>query len=260
MENEIWKDVKGYEGCYKVSNYGNVKSIERYVNNSDHSKRLVRERILTLSKKDNDYLYVRLSKGNNAKHLYVHRLVGEAFLPNRGKLNVINHIDEIKDNNNVKNLEWCTHAYNITYKGAMKRMVKSRNKTGGSNAERKISQYTLDGVYIRTYPSIEKAAMYLGVTAENISSVLRGKSHIANGYQWIDYNGKRFINPYIKKRLTSVIQYTMDGVLIKRYNSIAEASRMTNSRAAHIHSCCNKLRLSTNGFKWTYDPLNNKYK
>lgn len=108
---EIWKDIKGYEGKYQVSNLGNVKSLERF----DKYNRYVKEKILIPRKHTGGYLRVGLSR----KDFYIHRLVAEAFIPNLKNKKYINHIDGDKTNNNINNLEWCTanenmqHAYYI---------------------------------------------------------------------------------------------------------------------------------------------------
>ena len=107
--DEIWKDVKGYEGKYKVSNKGRIKSL-----NYQNSKK---EKLLHLriGKKRQGYLDVMLSSKNVQKRHKIHRLVAEAFIPNPNNYPEINHIDEDVSNNNVNNLEWCTKLYNLNY-------------------------------------------------------------------------------------------------------------------------------------------------
>lgn len=259
MNKEIWRDIQGYEEYYQVSNIGRVRSLDRLVVNTTKSKRLRKGRVLIPQIKDNGYMVANLSKNNRCKTCYIHRLVAKSFIPNPHRYNTVNHIDETRDNNNAMNLEWCTHGYNLTYNNAMQRMVKSRNKSKCRSSEKAISQYSLDGSYIKSYPSVAKASIALKTSEENIRSALKGKSKTAEGYQWIYQNGKRFISPYRNNRLVSVIQYTMNGELIKRHNSIAEAGRSTNSNASKVHSCCKGERKSTNKFRWSYDPTNSNY-
>ena len=114
-EAEIWKDVKGYEGLYQVSNLGNVKSLVGW-----NGKRYIeRERILkkTVHLACGNYYreIVRLTKDMKGKNFKVHRLVAEAFLPNPNNLPQVNHIDGNTFNNNVNNLEWCTNRENIIH-------------------------------------------------------------------------------------------------------------------------------------------------
>ena len=100
MKNEIWKPIDGYDHPYKVSNHGRV---------------LGKYGILRPYDNGYGYLIVDFRKGGKRKHLKVHRLVAEAFIPNIGDLPEVNHIDENKHNNDVSNLEWCDSRYNKTY-------------------------------------------------------------------------------------------------------------------------------------------------
>lgn len=101
---EVWKDIQGYEGKYEVSNKGNVKSIN-YLNTGVNKN-------LKLNRTRRGYTYVRLCKNGAAKYCLVHRLVGFHFLENEHNYPQINHIDGIRDNNHVSNLEWCTAKQN----------------------------------------------------------------------------------------------------------------------------------------------------
>lgn len=118
---EIWKDIKDYEGLYQVSNAGKVKSLSHYTRNSvNGGKRLTKGRILSSYKMPNGYLQVQLSRNETREKKYIHRLVAEMFLDNKENFSDVNHIDGNKDNNSVDNLEWCSHKDNQIH------MVKSR--------------------------------------------------------------------------------------------------------------------------------------
>lgn len=122
MNNEIWKDVCGFEGYYQVSNLGNVKRISHQSN----SKKLS-ERNKTLGTDKDGYKTVMLYMGTNTRKLCkVHRLVAEAFIPNSNNLPMVNHKDEKKDNNSVENLEWCDCIYNNNYGTRNSRLSKSK--------------------------------------------------------------------------------------------------------------------------------------
>lgn len=110
---EFWRDIKGYEGLYQISNFGNVKSVERIVKRGTNFKPVC-ERVLKTGDKDG-YKYVILSKNGKTKTGWVHRLVAQAFIPNPDKLPCINHKDENPSNNRVDNLEWCDREYNVNY-------------------------------------------------------------------------------------------------------------------------------------------------
>ena len=105
---EEWKDVKGYEGLYMISNLGRIKSLQG-------CKYRKQERILKQYKKTGGYYQVSLSKNHKSKWFTVHRLVAINFIDNPNNYPQINHIDENKSNNSASNLEWCTAKYNNNY-------------------------------------------------------------------------------------------------------------------------------------------------
>lgn len=122
---EIWKDIRGYEGIYQVSNLGRVRSLDRHVDYKWRDKvvtKLFKGKVLRLSYTSDGYLMIYLRKDGEDKYYAVHRLVAQAFIPNPSDLPFVNHKDECKDNNQVDNLEWCTHIYNCNYGTAIARM------------------------------------------------------------------------------------------------------------------------------------------
>ena len=119
--NEEWRDAVGYEGLYMVSNIGRVKSL-----NYLHTKK---EKILKPGKNTRGYLYVNLCKKGKIKNTRIHRLVCEAFLPNPLNLPQVNHINEIKEDNRVENLEWCSHIYNQNFGTRNERLAKAFSKS-----------------------------------------------------------------------------------------------------------------------------------
>ena len=121
LEQEIWKDIKNYEGLYKISNLGRVKSLPKYAGRSYR-----KEKILKTYLDKNGYVKVILCKNNRTRFLSIHRLLAEAFIPNPNDYPQINHKDENKQNNSLNNLEWCTCKYNINYGTRTKRDVEKR--------------------------------------------------------------------------------------------------------------------------------------
>lgn len=109
---EIWKDIKGYEGLYQVSNLGNVKSLDRIIISKD-KKRNIRGRILHLSICPDGYFFCHLCKNGKDKNCKVHRLVAETFIKNPDNYPCINHIDGNKLNNKIENLEWSSYSHNV---------------------------------------------------------------------------------------------------------------------------------------------------
>lgn len=96
--HEVWKDVKGYEGFYKISNFGNVKSLS--YNGTG------KERVLKKRDTGDGHFAVILYKNKSHKKHFIHRLVAEAFIPNPKALDAVHHINENPGDNRADNLEW----------------------------------------------------------------------------------------------------------------------------------------------------------
>lgn len=98
---EIFKDIQGFEGLYQISNMGKVKSFQNG-----------KEKILKEKRNSKGYLSVSLRKDKKNYSRKIHRLVGEAFVPNINNLPEIDHINTIRDDNRAENLRWVTHKEN----------------------------------------------------------------------------------------------------------------------------------------------------
>lgn len=120
MEAEIWKDIVGFEGYYQISNLGIVKSIIREIplttkcgnNTTRTSKEKFIKQKLNIS---GGYLKVDISKNAKQKQLLIHRLIAEYFIPNPYNKPMVNHINGIKTDNRIVNLEWCTQKENMKH-------------------------------------------------------------------------------------------------------------------------------------------------
>lgn len=148
---EEWRKITEYNN-YSVSNLGRVRNDRN-------------GRILKPFDNGKGYDKVELGKG---KKVYVHRLVGKAFIPNPKNLETINHIDHNTKNNRVENIEWMTRADNLRY-----------------SIEKPVEQYDLEtGELLATYPSITKCSELTGYNYWKLSDTLRGEYKKAYGYIW----------------------------------------------------------------------------
>ena len=174
---EQWKDVKGYEGVYQVSNLGRVRSLDHYVKTGHNGKRLSRGKVLKQDLTCNGYLFIKTSKKYKSKHLAVHRLVAKAFIENPKDLPDVNHKDETKHNNIATNLEWCNNSYNALYGTCQQRLTKYKQKP-----VEMVDKQTKNVVGV--FNSMKEASETLSICKEQISAVCRGKRKTAGGYIW----------------------------------------------------------------------------
>ena len=172
LNNEVWRNIDEYDN-YQVSNLGRVKSL-----NYNHTGK---EKILKPAKSRNGYLAVCLCKNGKCKQFKIHRLVAKAFIPNPNNLPECNHRNEIKTENCVDNLEWCSKQYNINYGTGTKRSAKKR--TNGKRSK-PVLQYDQDGNFIKEWPSANEVERQLGFGNGNISACCLGKYKQAYGYIW----------------------------------------------------------------------------
>jgi NUMOD4 motif/HNH endonuclease len=105
---EVFVDIQGYEGYYQVSNYGNVKSLDRVIKEKTGKTQTLKGRILKLRINPGGYYHVGLGKNGTRATFAIHQLVAQAFIPNPNKKRTVNHINGNKLNNSVSNLEWST--------------------------------------------------------------------------------------------------------------------------------------------------------
>ena len=148
-EKEIWKDVVGYEGLYEVSDFGNVRSVQRFVecyHNRSKCMKLqkVGGKVLKGTVDKYGYRSVALSKDGCVDRFFVHRLVAEAFISNPSNLPFVDHVSTIKTDNRVANLRWVTKETNnknvITVQHSSKKSFNTRMR-GTFRSERKTANF-----------------------------------------------------------------------------------------------------------------------
>ena len=194
---EIWKDIEDYEG-YQVSNFGRVRSLDRYNSRGCWIKGCILK--LTMDKKG--YLTVGLSKNNQRKTFKVHRLVALHFIPNIENKPEIDHINTIKTDNTVflnedgsinyekTNLRWTTRKENINNPLTKTKMQinagkPSKGKYGKEHpASKPIIQYDKDSNFIKEWECANDVERVLGISNKHIGSVCLGKRKSCGGYIW----------------------------------------------------------------------------
>lgn len=175
MSIEWWKYIPGYEGLYMASNWGRIRSLDRYVPHNKGGLRLIKGKTLKPILQNNGYLTVNLIDCNgNRKMVGVHRLVALAWLPNPGNLPTVDHINRDKTDNHIENLRWAD----------MKLQGENRDLIGINS--KPVQQYTKDGHFVAEYPSVTEAEKQTGIDHSNISKCCLGvQNHsTAGGFIW----------------------------------------------------------------------------
>ena len=172
---EIWKifrhkvdEKHPYASVWEVSNRGNIK----------------RDGVI-IALSISSWGYLTLSFG------CVHKIVAEAFLPKTDEdmllgRNLVDHIDGDKLNNDVNNLRWCTHRENVSFPLAKEKQYTSAKNNGfkGRPPNKPVLQYTVDGIFVKEYPSVLQAGEQCDIWKGGISSVLKGRQKTAGGFIW----------------------------------------------------------------------------
>jgi len=183
---EVWKDIKGYEGLYQVSNRGRVKSLERYIKRGIHGIQYSPERIRKQSQTHDGYQIIILSKNKIKTTNRVNRIVADAFIPNPNNKPQVNHINNVRDDNRVENLEWVTASENQKYSYITNNRVNSNlNRFGIDNPLSKcILQYSADNKFIKKFYGIRDAERKTGINSGCITKCCKNKRKIAGGFIW----------------------------------------------------------------------------
>lgn len=174
--NEIWKDIKGYEGFYKISNLGNIKSMRQ-------------GKILKPQDNSRGYLRIHLKSDNTEKVFFVHRLVAEHFIEKKEGNNIVNHLDCNPHNNNAENLEWTTFKGNSQYMQKLgrnkrttewiKRLTETQRRVNG----KKVQGIALKGTQVLNYEGVNDTRKD-GFQPSCVSCCCNGKRLTHKGFVW----------------------------------------------------------------------------
>lgn len=252
LKNEVWKDIKGYEGFYQISNTGKVRSLDRELLKSNGVIETRKGQLMSQIKDKDGYMRVALRKIDFRITFGVHRLVAEAFIKNPSNLPEVNHKDEDKENNYVNNLEWCTAIYNINYGTAIERRTYF-NKT------RPILVYK-NGLFIKEYQNIISLCneMKIEQSLFNAKNIYFKYNNYVFAYKDnfdeipIHINNE---NNYSKKT-KYMVTYDIKGNIIKLYMDINELIEELQTTELTIRKIMDRNKLFNNMFIRSYKNYN----
>ena len=214
-DEEIWKEIQGFEGLYEVSSHGRVRNLRT-------------GRILGDRYDGAGYKAVLL----DGKNYYIHRLVALAFLDNPNNLPQVNHIDEKKDNNDISNLEWCTASQN--------------QRHSAHQHSCKINQITKDGELVKAWQSSWQINRETGYDQGYIIKCCRGKYKQAYGYRW------EYVDPSQQHKFNQPVIAFKGGKQIGEFANATKASEALGLKYRSIYECLNGRLKSNKGYQFRY--------
>ena len=247
-KSEIWKahpDIPGIQ----VSTLGRVRTLDRVVASKGNGTRLAKGHVLK-QRCNHGYLQVHISVDGKQATKKVHRLVAQAFILNPDNLPEINHKDNNPLNNDVSNLEWCTHEYNIAYR--------EKYGTPAKDFVQKspVLALNLDTLEVSRFNSQHEAGRKLRVDKSHINAVIKGRIKQAGGYYFKedDGSGIEIDNDKLKSIVDGmcftrgVFAVNLNTLEVSRFNSQSEASRALGIKQGSISNVIKGKRKQTGGF------------
>lgn len=184
--NEIWKDVKGFEALYQVSNYGRVRSLPRKIN----GRSLKGVMLKMIEKKSTGYYAVSLHKNGKQTQAFVHRLVAEAFCEKQEGCDVVDHINTNSKDNSATNLRWTTTYGNVNNPTTQKRRTArirdffTGRKGSLHPSSKPVLQFTTDGTLVRKWKCASDAVRECGFDSGSITRCCKGEYKTHKGFLW----------------------------------------------------------------------------
>ena len=228
----MWKKFiyEGIETDYSVSTEGEVrKDTTNY--------------ILSQSSQQ-DYKFVTLFINGQQKRMRVHRMVAMTFIENPDNKPYVNHINGIRYDNNVENLEWVTQSENIQHAVRTGLMQNGRKKA--------VIQYNLNGDRMATFESASEAARQTGGSQSKITMCCKRQRETANDYQWRYYDDIQDVQKVEKRFITGkkVAKCDEEGNILEIFPSFKEAARAVNGTSSAISRVCSGTNIRHKGYKW----------
>lgn len=228
---EIWKDIKGYEGKYQVSDLGRVRSLDRL----DRAGARTKGKILNPKADKRGYIRVHLADGERYNWESVHRLVAEAFVERKVETdNVVNHFDNNPSNNRADNLEWTTYKGNMEWAAKQGRMKGCSRNAIKASEKKKIPVIAIDAEGNRTwFESQTEAQKVLGVSAAHIAAICRKeygyKRSKGYSFEYADEEYQKKLKPNKvatpKKELIEQLRKRMKGNTYGKGRTIPESTK-----------------------------------
>lgn len=250
-DGEVWRRITNWDkydaGYYEISNLGRV----RRAGYRENSGRYKAPRIINGVSSPNGLLRVSLSNGAGGLRIfYIHKLVAMHFIPNPKNYRRVTHLDNNPINNRADNLKWCGPADIPTVFGS------------GNNPEHKsipVRQYSPYGELVKEYKSAVVAGKELGIYSGSIyqSCNRRFKSPFSHGFAWRYVTDDELYDLSVEERFNRlcgrvVLQYTRDGVFVKRHPTLSFAKAEIGDQYRGVYSCCVHRCKTYKGYIWQY--------
>ena len=267
IKTEIWKPINGYEGLYEVSNLGNVRSLDRYIE-TKKGKCFRKGRMRKSFISNAGYKIVSLC----SKKYLVHRLVANAFCenPDREKFNVVDHINTDTLDNRAENLRWCDTAGNLANpisrerrlaglkKSITPEKIEKANITRAANIAKRPYDYIIgkgrngESLHFR---SVKEAAEYLGIGYHILNSIMNGRSPVRDDFK-IWFNSKEHLLREKKPHKISyppVIQLDKSGKPIRTFKSCRTAAEELGFYTGENIRIAAKKGGKAYGYYWKFE-------